>query len=110
MMPSTSARVAAALAVAAALSLPVLGVTPGRAHPPAPPPVFGKGFAVAAVTTDLHRRLVPGADAKSAAVVFVDGAAVFADPAKLDPAALDLATLEYALTAYRPTKEKAVHF
>jgi hypothetical protein len=62
---------------------------------------------VAAVTTDLHRRLLYQAGPASRAVVFVDGSALFRDPEALDPDALDLDGIHKALRAYRPETERS---
>jgi hypothetical protein len=78
---------------------------------PAPPkPVVGKAFAVAPVTTALHRRLIFASGPDSAAVVVVNGSALFPDGKSIDPEALDLDGLRKALSAYRPSKDVAVHF
>jgi hypothetical protein len=72
--------------------------------------VFGKGFAVAPVTTDLHRRLLWLGNEGLAAVVFVDGIAVVTGATSLDTGALDLVALRKALEAYRPSGDRAVLF
>jgi hypothetical protein len=62
------------------------------------------------VTTDLQRRLILGADARSSAVVFINGAALFTSAATLDVRGLSLADLRKTLAEYGPGRDAAIHF
>ncbi|MBP3955074.1 RNA polymerase sigma factor [Gemmata sp. G18] len=83
---------------------------PGAKEPDKKPPqaVVSKTFAVAPITTELQRRLYRGAGPNSAAVVIVDGSALFKDPKTLNTDALNLKELRTALAPLRPEKGRSV--
>ena len=89
---------------------PPVTQAPRAAAPEVPKAVIGKRFAVAPVTTDLQRELLPGDEQKWAAVVFVDGAGMFSKPNVLDAEALNLKGIRDALKKYHPDKDRAVYF
>ncbi len=103
-----------------ALGLRSSAEPPSVAPPPQPGPaakepakklpqaVVSKTFAVAPITTELQRRLYRGAGPNSAAVVIVDGAALFKDPNTLNTDALNLKELQTALESLRPEKGRSV--
>jgi hypothetical protein len=125
-MLTTKTLMAAALvlgtALLAAATTELRGVGPAlQPAPPAPAqtpvpaagprrPVVTRSFAVVPLTTALQRRLVGAADARSTAVVLIDGAELFTGPRTLDLKALDLNGLRKALAEYHPGKDNAIHF
>ncbi len=73
----------------------------------APGPVVGKAFAVAPVTTKLHRALLRrGPDV--AAILFVDQSAILRGPKNLDPTSLSLGALTEILSSYQADPKRSV--
>jgi RNA polymerase sigma factor (sigma-70 family) len=128
MIATKALRTVGTLAACALMALGVVWAADKPQPPPAsataaleaPPPraevpmvakaVIDKRFAIAPVTTDLQRLLLPGENQKWAAVVFVDGTGLFLEPKVLDLDALNLKGIRTALKTYRPAPERAVYF